>query len=128
VSLGVEVSFPTGRRVRLEQLHILPTRTDWTEVSRPRQMEDRIPDLVVKLFGTEIPCVVRNFGGSSLPWTCLGLFASAPMVRYSVTVADSLLVVCWFTQEVGVPVQNLVCEGLSGLDWEAHAKDFHSDW
>ena len=50
------------------------------------------------------------------------------MVRYSVTVEDSFLVVCWFTQEVGVPVPNLVCEGLSGLDWEAHAKDFHSDW
>ena len=128
MSLGVEVSFPTGRRIRLEQLHILPTRADWSEVNSPRQMEDRIPDLVAKLFGTDIPFVVRNAERSHLPRTCLCLFTSAPMVRYDVTIQDSWLVVCWFTQEVGVPVQNLVCEGLSGLDWEAHAMDFHSDW
>lgn len=91
-------------------------------------MEERIPELVAKLFGTEIPIVVRNAERSFLPRTCMCLFASDPMVRYKATIQNSWLVVCWFTQKVGVPVQNLVCEGLSGLEWEAHAKDFYSDW
>jgi len=124
----VEVSFPTGRRVRLEQLHVLPTQTDWTDANCPRLMVDRIPDLVAKLFGTDTPFVVRNAERSHLPWTCMCLFASTPIISHGVNVENSWLIVCWFTQEVGVPVQNLVCEGLSGLDWEAHAQDVHSAW
>ena len=77
MSLGVEVSFPTGRRVRLEQLHILPTRADWTDIENPKWMVDRIPGLVAKLFGTGIPFVLRNADRSYLKRTCIG-YSSPP--------------------------------------------------
>lgn len=91
-------------------------------------MLERIPGLVAKLFGPEFPFVIRNPDRDHLRRTCLCLFASYPLVRYGVTIEDSWLVVCWFSQEVSGSVRQLVCEGLSELDWEATAKDFRSEW
>jgi hypothetical protein len=112
----------------LEQLHIVPTRNELTDANRIRTMKDRIPDLVTKFFGTETPWVIRNAGRDFEPWTCLCQFESDPMVSQGFGLEYSLLVVCWFTQEISVPLRQLLCEGLSELDWEAHAKDFHSEW
>jgi hypothetical protein len=129
MDLNIEVRFQSGRRVRLDQLHLLPTMPDWADSRNPTPMEKRFPELVAKFFGTsEIPFIVKNEGRGYLPRTCVALFSSEPMEKYEVMIEHSLLIVCWFTQEVDVPIRQLACEGLAGVDWERHAKDFHSDW
>jgi hypothetical protein len=128
MSTRIETLLPTGRRVRLEQMHLLPTETDWSDVRQPLGMKEQMPMLVAKLFNPEMPYLLRNKELWPQPYTCLCLFSSAPIVPRDVSVEDSLLVVCWFTERVDVPVRQLACEGLSGVDWEAHARDFHSEW
>ena len=129
MDLGLEFRVRSGRHVRLDQLHILPTITDWTDPNNPKPMGKRLPELVAKLVGTDqIPFIVKNERRSDLPRTCVALFSSEPMEKRGVTIEDSLLAVCWFTQDVDVPIRQLACEGLSGIEWERYARDFHSDW
>lgn len=128
MSPKIEIILPTGRRVKLEQMHVLPSQTDWSDVRQPLNMKEQMPMLMAKLFSPEIPYLLRNKESRLQPYTCLCLFSSLPMVSRDVSVEESLLIVCWFTESVDVPVRQLACEGLSGLDWEAHARDFHSEW
>jgi hypothetical protein len=58
MSLGIEVILSAGRRVRLKEVHILPTE----DAGRPLVMKDRIPGLVAKLISPEIPYLVRPYG------------------------------------------------------------------
>ena len=128
MTLGIDVLFSSGRRVYLDQLHIIPTRSGlFANDSLP--LEKRIAEVIAKYFGTsEIPFLIKNQRRHFLPRTCLALFSSEPMVKYGVTIEHSLLIVCWFTQDVDVPIRQLVCEALSDIEWEQTARDFHSDW
>jgi hypothetical protein len=68
MDLGLEFRLQSGRNVRLDQLHILPTITDWTDASNPKQMKKRLPDLVAKLIGTDqFPFIVKNEREGFLP-------------------------------------------------------------
>ena len=120
MSLGIEAVLPSGRRVRLVEVHILP--------GQPIDMVQKIPSLVAKWVHAEVPYVTRYANRWQLSQACLCLFESTPMVSHSVTIEYSRLMVCWFTQGVDLPLRQLICEGLADLNWEAHAKDFHSEW
>lgn len=76
MSNKIEFLLPTGRRARLEQMHIVPSRTDWSDVRQPLGMREQRPMLVAKLFGPEIAYLLRNKEGWLQPCTCLCLLWS----------------------------------------------------
>ena len=129
--VGVEVLLsPSGRRVWLEQLHILTTMTDWSDPTDPKPMDRRLPALVdALLVGRGVPFLAHPVRSNLLPpVTCIASFGSEPMERREVAVQGSSLVVCWFTDRADTSVRQLVCEALAGIDWERNARDYHSDW
>jgi hypothetical protein len=128
MTLGIRLQLATGREVRLAQLHLLPCMIDWADSAKPKVMVDRLPQLVEGYFGTEIPWLVKNPRDIELPIACIALFESEPMVSHGVQVENSWLIVCWFTKSADQPIRNLTCEALAEIEWERHAKDFHSDW
>ena len=119
-----------GRRIAVSQLHILTTSTDWSDPKKPKRMDDRLPELVANFFGDkDLPILIKppqsNFPP---PVTCIGSFESDSLEKLDVTVQYSFLIICWFTDGADKAVRNLVCEGLADVEWELHARDYHSEW
>jgi hypothetical protein len=131
VHVGVEVRLgPSGRRVWLKQLHVLATTTDWSDPADPKTMDRRLPALVDALLGgVAVPFLTHPVRSNLLPpVTCIALFESEPMGWRDVAVQGSELIVCWFTERADTSIRQLACEALAGVDWERHARDYHSEW
>jgi len=130
MAIPVQVLLASGRRVWLDQLHILPTTIDWSNASAPKPMDRRLPELVATLYGSgSLPLLMKEACSNILPpVTCIASFESDPMEKRDVAVNYSFLVICWFTEGADKPVRQLVCEGLASVDWERYAQDIHSDW
>src|SRR4051812_6244388 len=100
----------SGRLVRLVELHLLPTTTDWMSVPA-RTMADQISELVAKFWYKGAPMLLKPERSNILPpFTCLASFRSEPFESHGVCVEASFLVICWFTDSPGQSIRNLACE------------------
>jgi hypothetical protein len=122
----LQFSLPSGRRVHLSHLHVVPTRTDFTDAKNPKEITHQIPELITKLFSDDtLPLLIKEVRPNILPpVTCIGLFHSELVGPSEDQMGESVLAVCWFVKRLDPSVMNLVCEGLAGVAWEEHARDY----
>ena len=115
----------SGRKVGLESLHILPTRFDGTAASQREYLSSVLSGIVRQFYPDgEVPVAVIWPAGESIPQTtCIASFTSEPL-GLPAGEGFSYLVVCWFVHYVERSVANIVCEGLSRLDWKENACDY----
>ena len=131
ITLRIKVRLATGREVQLSRLHLLASMVDWTDASQPKRMIDQLPELVERYMGTAIPWLVKNPRDTEMPITCIALVrVNANARSHAVQIENSLL-----GRLLGSPKtlhctawRDIACEGLSDIDWEKSAWDFHSDW
>src|SRR6516165_277453 len=119
-------TLPTGRKVEMQGLHILPTRYGATASVNSREHQGSVLAGIVRQLYPESgvpPTIVWPVHDSIPQVTCIAPFTSGPL-GFPEAEGYSYLVACWFVHYVEKPVANIVCEGLSRLDWERNARDF----
>ncbi len=129
-SYALEFILESGRHVNLNELFVLPTYRVWNFQMHPKTIDQAVSEMVSALLGCDgVATIVKGEKSNILArTTCIARFFSSPMVSREVCFEHSILVVCWFTEDIDRPIRNLLIEGLAGVDWEKHAEDTYSEW
>jgi hypothetical protein len=112
----------SGRDVNLEEFHVQITGLGYLQ-GRP-SLQDvlrELPANVSRIFGTDRPLLVHEPPPGPLPsYTLYAWLNSSPLHPE----ADcSILIVCWFDNNLPESVRSCVASQLATLDWDSHAKD-----
>src|SRR3954454_10266259 len=119
-------TLPTGRNVEMQGLHILSTRHAANAAIDPRAHQREVLARFVEQLYPEgnVPHTIVWAADGSMPRaTCVATFTPSPLEAPEGE-GFSCLVACWFVHHVERSVANIVCEGLSRLEWEENARDF----
>lgn len=115
----------SGRKVELGSFHIIRTQFEFMATNQSEHQADVLPGIVRQFYPeAEVPFVIIRPANDSVPQaTCIASFTSGPL-DLPEDEGYSYLVACWFVHHVERSVANIICEGLSQLDWEANARDY----
>jgi hypothetical protein len=116
--------------VNLNEFFILPTYQVWSYGSHPKTVDQTVSEKISAFFGSDRLATIIKGEKTTIQakTTCIARFFSSPMESRGVCIEHSILVICWFTDDIDRPIRNLLIEGLAGVDWENHAEDTHSEW
>jgi hypothetical protein len=116
----VRFRLPSGRRLELLAFHLEPGWAFNGESPRPIAQE-----VVRRLYPNEQPVFVGEPDQATGPaYLCVAyLYSDTPTQRGGSALNYSVLLVCGLVENIDKGIRGVVCELLSGVDWEANAAD-----
>jgi len=124
-----EYTFPNGRIVFMTQFKMVGTYRGQME-GTPEALSQRLRRDIAQRAEEEMPpakplAVVLPLAGALPSWMCIGEFESRRGVKHKDPDYSSSLYVCWFTDDLSEPLNKLIQQPLSQVDWEQKAEDYN---
>lgn len=124
----IKYLLPSGRTVTLYGWRVVGTYAGVMEGSKKtasKYIREELPERAERLLPSCRPLAIINASAKELPsWLCVAKFESSDGVNTTNIDFCSRLSICWFTEDIGENLDDIIKPILPQIDWDKFAENY----